>query len=232
MHTTRTLPSRPVSLTDARNWLALGIGGALLLTGISRRSRVGAGLVVASAPLLYRGATGRWPFRAGDVRENTRAARATDQGIQVRESVRLEVPITQVYNYWRRLDNLPSFMAHLHRVEETSNGRSHWTAAGPAGVSVEWDAEIVSEIENRVIAWQSLPGSEVPTAGSVNFDTVRGGRSTQVRVQLRYAPPAGKAGALLAWLFGRAPSQTIREDMRRFKRILEAGEIPRATATT
>jgi hypothetical protein len=82
-----------------------------------------------------------------------------------------------------------------------------------------------------VLAWRSLPGSEVVTAGSVSFDAARGGRGTQVSVHLQYAPPAGKAGALVASLFGREPSQTVREDLRHFKQLLEAGEIPRATAT-
>jgi uncharacterized membrane protein len=86
-------------------------------------------------------------------------------------------------------------------------------------------------VENEILAWRSVPGSGVVTAGSVNFGVVRGGRGTQVRVHLQYAPPGGKAGAFIATLFGREPSQTIREDLRRFKQLLEAGEIPRATAT-
>ena len=154
-----------------------------------------------------------------------------DRGLHVRESIRLEVPVADVYRFWRRLENLPTFMTHLDRVTETPGGKSHWVAAGPGGLAVEWDAEIINEVENEVLAWRSLPGSDVVTAGSVNFDAARGGRSTQVSVHLQYAPPAGKAGALLASLFGREPSQTIREDLRHFKQLLEAGEIPRATAT-
>jgi uncharacterized membrane protein len=103
-------------------------------------------------------------------------------------------------------------------------------AIGPAGLKVEWDARIVNEVENQVIGWTSLPEADVVTAGSVNFDRVRDGRSTQVTVHLQYAPPAGAPGALLASLFGRAPSQTIREDLRRFKQLMEAGEIARAQA--
>ena len=122
-------------------------------------------------------------------------------------------------------------MSHLDQVTESSDRRSHWVTNGPGGVIVEWDAEIINEVENRILAWRSLPGSDVVTAGSVNFDTVRGGRSTQVSVHLQYAPPAGRVGGFIAWLFGREPSQTIREDLRRFKHLLEAGEIPRATAT-
>ena len=143
----------------------------------------------------------------------------------------MEVPVAEVYRFWRRLDNLPRFMTHLNRVSETPGGTSHWVAAGPAGIAVEWDAEIINEIENKLLAWRSLPGSDVVTAGSVSFVAARSGRSTQVSVHLQYAPPAGKAGALVASLFGREPSQTVREDLRHFKQLLEAGEIPRATAT-
>jgi uncharacterized membrane protein len=121
-------------------------------------------------------------------------------------------------------------MTHVHRVTERPDGQWHWAACGPAGLVVEWDAEIINEAENQVIEWRSLPGSDVVTAGAVNFDTARDGRSRQVSVHLQYAPPAGKAGVLVASLFGREPSQTIREDLRHFKQLLEAGEIPRATA--
>jgi uncharacterized membrane protein len=232
MYTNVLSPQAP-SLTDAENWLVLGTGALLLLGGASRRSMFGACLAVASAPLLYRGVTGHWPLGLNGHRpgEDTRAALGGSHGLEVRESTRLELPIADVYRFWRRLENLPRFMSRLDRVEETSDRRSHWVAAGPAGLAVEWDAEIINEIENQVIAWRSLPGSDVITAGSVNFDRVRAGRSTQVSVHLQYAPPAGKTGALIASLFGRAPSQMIREDLRCFKRLLEAGEAPITTAT-
>ena len=163
--------------------------------------------------------------------DNTKTALGGVRGVHVRESIRLEVPLADVYGFWRRLENLPRFMTHLDRVTESSDGKSHWVAAGPAGLAVEWDAEIINEVDNKLIAWRSLPGSDVVSAGSVNFDAARAGRSTEVSVDLQYAPPAGKAGALIASLFGREPSQTIREDLRHFKQLLEAGEIPRATAT-
>jgi uncharacterized membrane protein len=167
----------------------------------------------------------------GSQPDSTKTALGGARGIHVRESIRLEVPRGDVFRFWRRLENLPLFMNHLERVTDGGDGRSHWVTAGPAGLTVEWDAEIINEVENRVLAWRSLPGSDVVTAGSVNFDAVRGGRSTQVSVHLQYAPPAGKAGTLVASLFGREPSQTIREDLRHFKQLLEAGEIPRASAT-
>lgn len=224
---------RTASLTDAENLLALGAGALLLIVGASRRSATGACLAASSAPLLYRGITGRWPDVLSDhvQSDDTRDALGGDRGVHVRESVRLETPVADVYRFWRRLENLPRFMTHLNRVTEMPDGTSQWVAAGPAGLAVEWTAEIINEVENKVLAWRSLPESDIVTAGSVNFDAVRGGRSTQVSVHLQYAPPAGRAGAMVATLFGRAPSQTIREDLRHFKQLLEAGEIPRATAT-
>ena len=226
------LPDQYTSLSDAESWLALGAGVVLLAVGASRRSALGACLAVSSTPLLFRGVTGRWPSALEPyvTSDDTRDALGGERGIHVRESIRLELPIADVYKFWRRLDQLPRFMSHLERVTETSNGQSHWVARGPVGLVVEWDAEIINEVENQVLGWRSLPGADVVTAGSVNFDTVRGGRGTQVSVHLQYAPPAGRAGAAFASLFGREPSQTIREDMRRFKSLLEAGEAPRATA--
>jgi uncharacterized membrane protein len=118
-------------------------------------------------------------------------------------------------------------MTHLESVTEKSDGRSHWVARGPGGVRVEWDAEIINEVENKVIGWRSLTGSDVVNAGAVNFDPGRGG-GTKLTVHIQYAAPAGRAGALVASLLGREPSQTVREDLRRFKQLLEAGEIARA----
>lgn len=222
--------NRSTSISDAERLLAFGSGALLLVLGASRRSVPGACLTLSSAPLLYRGVTGHWPRVPNGGTTNTKAALAADRGIQVRESIRLEVPVADVFRFWRRLEHLPDFMSHLTRVTETSDRRSHWVAAGPAGMRVEWDAEIINEIENQLLAWRSLPSSDVVTAGSVKFERVRDGRTTQLTVNLQYAPPGGKAAAFVASLFGREPSQTIREDLRHFKQMLEAGEMPRATS--
>jgi uncharacterized membrane protein len=217
-----------VSVRQLENWTALSSGTLLLLFGATRRDRVGVCAALASAPLLYRGLTGEWPIVNGR-RTDTRTALRGNRGLRVREAIRVEVPREEVYRFWRRLDNLPHFMAHLDSVTESADRlRSRWVARGPGGVSVAWDAEIINEVENEVLAWRSLPDSDIVTAGSVNFDRARGGRATEVVVNLQYTPPAGRGGAALAWLFGRAPSQAIREDMRRFKQLLEAGELAQA----
>jgi uncharacterized membrane protein len=115
-------------------------------------------------------------------------------------------------------------MEHLESVAEREEGVSHWVAKGPAGMRVEWDARIINEVHNKVIGWQSLEGSTIATAGSVNFDEDFHG--TRVTVHLQYYPPGGRAGAAIARIFGEEPNQTIREDLRRFKQLMEAGEIP------
>ena len=220
------------ALSNAERWVALGTGALLLLAAASRRSVSGVFLAAASTPLLYRGWTGRWPLTESGVLQSNDSKRALagDRGVHVRESVRVEAPVAEVFRSWRRLEDLPRFMSHLESVTEDLNGRSHWIATGPGGLRVEWDAEIINEVENKILAWRSLPNSDIATAGSVNFDMVRGDRSSQITVHLQYAPPAGKTGALVARLFGREPSQTIREDLRHFRQLLEAGEIPRAAS--
>ena len=219
------------NMAGVERWGSLAAGGLAIAYGVSRRSRAGAWLAAAGTTLIFRGATGRCPVYStlgvttargsGD----TRVALAGARGIHVHESIRLEKPLAEVYRFWRRLENFPRFMTNLEDVTDRGNGRSHWVAKGPAGTTVEWDAEIISDVENQVIAWRTLPDADVTSAGSVIFDTVRGG-ATQLSVHLQYAPPAGRAGALLAGLFGRDPSRTIREDLRRLKQLLEAGEIP------
>jgi uncharacterized membrane protein len=211
-------------------WATLATAAAIIGYGLTRRTVSGTCIAVAATPLAYRGLAGSWPSvtNGRGAHGDTRAALGGRRGIHVRESIRLEKPLEEVYRFWRQLENLPRFMTHLERVTELDDRRSHWVARGPADMRVEWDAEIINEVPNKVLGWRSLPGSDVVSAGSVNFSLVRGGRSTQVSVHLQYAPPTGRAGALLASLFGREPSQTIREDLRHLKQILEAGEIPQA----
>lgn len=220
---------------DIARWGTLAGAALVMAYGVSRRSIPGFCVAAAAAPFAYRGLAGQWPTRA-DVHPRDRAARlrqalAGERGFKVREAIRLEKPLSDVYQFWRTLENLPLFMAHLERVTDLGGDRSRWVARGPAGVRVEWDAEIINDVENQVIAWRSLPGAEVDSAGSVNFDAMRAGQCTQVTVSLQYAPPAGRAGKWVATLMGREPSQLIREDLRRLKQQLEAGEMPRASAT-
>ena len=212
---------------DLERWAGVAMATAVVAFGLSRRSLSGAALAAAAAPLAYRGVTGAWPGFSNGMAD-TRVALSGGRGFHVREAIRLEVPIEVVYVFWRRLENLPLFMTHIQDVRDLGGGRSHWVAEGPADIPVEWDAEIINDVPNEVIGWRSIAGSDIATAGSVHFSTARQGRSTQVSVNLQYAAPGGRASRLLAFVLGRDPAHMIREDLRRVKQLLEAGEVPRA----
>jgi len=159
-----------------------------------------------------------------DQGSDTRQQLGGASGIHVEEAVTVNRSLPDVFRFWRNFENLPTFMQHLESVAEREGGITHWVAKGPAGTRVEWDARIINEIDNKLIGWQSLDGSTVSTAGSVNFR--ESPRGTEVRVHLQYNPPAGRLGAAVAWLFGEEPNLQVREDLRRFKQLIETGEIP------
>lgn len=137
----------------------------------------------------------------------------------------------EIYAFWRDFRNLPRFMAHLASVEPIDETRSHWTAIGPAGLRVEWDAEIVDDRFGELIAWRSLPGADVDNSGVVRFVPAPGGRGTEIHVKLRYAAPGGRIGRAIAKLFGREPEQQVRGDLRRLKQVLETGGVVHSDAS-
>jgi uncharacterized membrane protein len=145
--------------------------------------------------------------------------------IRITKSVTLMKPRAEVYQFWRQLERLPSFMIHLRSVTEVGENRSHWVAHGPGGAQIEWDAEIVGERENELLAWRSLDGSEIQNEGSVRFKDAPADRGTEVRVELSYDAPGGAAGAAIAKWFGEEPGQQLADDLRRFKQVMETGEV-------
>jgi len=198
--------------------------------GLRQGSLPGLGLAILGGALTNRGLTGHCAAYAaldvdGTGPHGRLAAVRAGQGFKVTQAVTINRSPEILYRYWRQFENLPEFMDHLVSVTGAGN-RTHWIAKGPAGSKVEWDAEIVTDEPGRLIAWRSLEGSEVATAGSVHFTALSHNRGTEVRVSLKYDPPAGKLGAWVAWVFGEDPRSQIREDMRRFKQRLEAGETP------
>lgn len=224
-----------VNVADVERWASALGGAALTAYGIKQlkdRSPAGAALAAAGTVLMYRGATGRCPAYAAagintaDGRDDTRAALAGARGVNIEEVVTINRPAAELYRSWRDFEQLPSFMANLVSVTELDQRRSHWVAKAPAGRQVEWDAEIINEIPDELIGWRTLDGADVVSAGSVRFLPARGERGTEVRVRLQYSPPGGRAGSAIAWMFGKEPSQTIQEDLRRFKQLMESGETP------
>jgi uncharacterized membrane protein len=226
----RDASSEWVNVSDVERWTSVLAGAGLLLAAASRRDRSSAVAALAGGALLFRGVSGHCPVNArigrNTATDDTRAALTGSRGVHVKESVTINRPVAEMYAFWRNLENLPRFMDHLESVQTTAPDKSHWIAKGPAGMRVEWDAEIHNEVENQLIGWRSLPGSQVTSAGSVNFDDAGPNRGTRITVHLQYEPPAGKLGAWFAKLFGEEPSQQIHEDLRRLKRTMEAGEIP------
>ena len=151
-------------------------------------------------------------------------AKTERRGVPVNKSIVINASAEEIYQFWRDFEKLPQFMRYLESVTVTGEGRSHWVAKAPGG-SVEWDAEITEDQPNRLIAWRSLEGSEVKTSGTVRFEPATGGRGTVVHVQLDYSPPGGAFGALFAKLFGEDPDGQMQIDLRRFKQVIELGEV-------
>ena len=214
---------------EAERWLSLVGGGLLALDGLRRRSLGGLVEAGAGASLLWRGATGHCQVYAAlgvnTACHNPAASVSAGRGVKVVKAITINRPADELYRFWRNFENLPRFMRHLESVKVEGN-RSHWVARAPAGFTVSWDAEIINAQVNTLIAWRSLEGSQVSTAGSVHFSPAPGNRGTEVRVTLKYDPPAGKLGSMIAKLFGEEPGQQIDEDLRCFKQLTEAGEIP------
>jgi uncharacterized membrane protein len=191
-------------------------------------------LLPIAGSLVARAATGRCAVNRMLGRNTARSDRTSPvaslgagEGIKVEQAVSINRPREEIFQFWRNFENLPRFMDNLESVQVLDTTRSRWVAKGPAGSRVEWEAEIHNEIPNELIAWRSLPGSEVDQAGSVHFSPVHND-GTEVRVILRYSPPAGKAGAAVARLFGEDPAHQVAEDLRRFKQVMEAGEVAAA----
>ncbi len=179
----------------------------------------------AGGYLIYQGITAY-----GETDDGFYDNRSRINGVQVRESVTVEKPASELYKYWRDLENLGSIMTHLERVRELGGERSRWVATGPLGSSIEWDAVITDDRQNELIAWRSVENADVPNEGAVRFSpTGRNNEHTEVVVSLTYHPPGGQLGAAVAKLFGKEPAQQISDDLKRFKREMESGTIRGAT---
>jgi uncharacterized membrane protein len=203
------------------------LGGASLLTwlGVRRRGALGAGMVLIGGALAARAATGR--TTAANMRRLVQAAeRGWFRTVRVEQTITINRPRAELYRWWRNFENLPRVMRHLEQVTVLSDRRSRWVAKAPAGRTVEWEAEIEEEKENERIAWRAVEGSDIRNSGSVVFRDAPGKRGTELEITLEYEPPMGELGRLLAKMFGEEPEQQMREDLRRAKQLLEAGEIP------
>jgi len=217
------------NVSEPERWFSMVGGAGLAAYGISRRSTSGWIVAGLGALLFRRGMSGHCHaydllgINTAGAGSDTRQALGGSAGVIVEESITINRPVEELYRFWRNLENLPRVMRHLQSVERITDTLSRWRAKGPAGTEVEWNAEIINDVANQVIGWRSIEGSDVVSAGSVNFEQAGAGRGTRIRVRLQYSPPGGKVGDALARLIGRDAATEIREDLQRFKQVVEEG---------
>ena len=203
---------------------ALG-GAAISAIGLSRKTPLGIGLAVAGGYLIYRGASGNCPINSVIGRNS--AASNEGETVEIVEYITVNKPRHEVYNFWRKLSNLPLFMKHIEEVTELDEYKSSWRAQIPGNVgTISWEAEIIEQEQNVLLAWRSLPGATVDNAGRVEFKDAPGDQGTEVRAIISYRAPAGAIGKQLASLLNPVFGKIIKEDIRGFKQYLETGELP------
>jgi uncharacterized membrane protein len=214
-------------------WLWARVAGDikdLALLGAAWRSKEQRAGRLAAATASVAGITAIDAFTAARMSRLPKGV-TKDPSFRVRTSTTVRRSPEELYAFWRDFTNLPRFMAHLEAVEARPDGRSHWRATGPAGMKVDWEAEVVSDRPGEIIAWRTLPGAEVVHTGIVGFVAAPGDRGTEVHVDMEYAAPAGRAGSIVAKLFGEEPELQVRDDLRRFKQVMETGEVVRSEGT-
>jgi uncharacterized membrane protein len=204
--------------SPARRLLSTLGGGALLAYGIGRKDLAGAALGVMGAGLLARGASNK---EFTDMIGAGRGRRSVD----FQKTINIQAPIDAVYDFWTNLENFPRFMSRVREVVNRGDGVSHWVAEGPGGVPIEWDAMITKFIPNRVLAWKSIPGMGINSAGLIRFERNPDG-STRVNIRVSGKTPMGAVGQGAAELFGADPESEIDADMMRMKHLIE-GAYPR-----
>ena len=205
---TRSQDHRASSLHTVARAVLIG-GGALAVFGLTRRSRAGMALAAAG----------------GLMAAGSRKIEAESQEYSAKASFAVNCSPEAAYKFWRSFENLPRFMTHLEAVKVLDNTRSEWVAIGPMNSRIRWHAEITEDRQNERIAWRSLPDSDLENNGVVEFRLNTAGRGTVVTVKISYRLAAGAAGRAVALLLGKSPEFTVREDLRHFKSLIEAGEV-------
>jgi uncharacterized membrane protein len=200
--------------------LTIAGGAALAIWGARQRGMIAFAAAAAGSILAVRGSTNA-PLRRLAGAQGRRA-------IDIQKTVHVDAPIERVFEALSRYENFPAFMRNVRRVKMHPDGRSHWVVAGPAGASVEWDAETTACLPNELLAWRTARGATVAHAGSIRFE--RAGSGTRLTIRMTYNPPAGALGHVVAKLFGADPKTELDEDMLRLKSFLETGIEPHDAA--
>ena len=209
---------------NTERWASALGGGALVLWGLRRASLTGLAAAAAGAALTWRGVSG-WCNVYGALGIDRAGERPTvgNLGVKIDRSVVVAASPERLYAFWRNLGNLPRIMSHVDRVESLSETRSRWHATGPAGVPIEWEAEIINDQPPALIAWRTVAGAPVTHAGSVRFVPSAGG--TRIDVSLQYDPPGGTLAHSVAALMDADAGARVGHDLDEFKRAVESGRM-------
>lgn len=209
--------------SDTERWASIIGGSALVLMGLQQRSLRGALIAVTGGGLVYQGVKKQSTIK--QAQETIKETLGVGQTIKVEKTVTINKPVAELYNFWRNFENLPTFMKHLQSVTAYDDRRSHWVTKAPLENTIEWDAQIIKDEPNHLIAWTSVEDSQIEHSGFVRFRPATGDRGTEVKIVIEYNPPGGLVGQALTKLFGEAPEQQIGDELNRFKQLMEAGEI-------
>ncbi|MBD2482286.1 SRPBCC family protein [Planktothrix sp. FACHB-1365] len=211
--------------SDLERWGSLIGGGALVLMGLQQHSLKGVLMAIAGGGLMYQATQNKSTLHQAQEALGLNKS----QNIRVEKTVTINRSGDELYEFWRNFYNLPRFMKHIKSIIVYDEHRSHWVATAPLGTTVEWDAEIIKDEPNHLIAWSSVENAEIGNSGFVRFQPAPADRGTEVKVVIEFNPPGGAVTTTLAKLFGEEPEQQIGDDLNRFKQLMEAGEIARNT---
>jgi uncharacterized membrane protein len=217
-HEAQTSKTRHINVGDGERIASIVLGSGLLAFGLIRQSRTGLILAFTGAGLLYRGFSGSSLLYRSLGVDRAGSELRGNLGVKIERELSIEEPAEKLYRFWRDVRNLPTIMPSIESVTVLSDIRSHWVVKGPMGTTAEWDAEIINDKPNELIAWRT-EGARVESAGSVRFESRPDG-STLVRVSLQYKPPGGELAHMVSALFGEDPGARIEQDLARLKEAL------------
>jgi len=223
-----TQPS--VNVGNVERW-ASAIGGTLFIAqGLRVGSLKGAALALLGGGMIYRGLSGHCAtYQALNIDTSDKHRSDADEHVHhgrlIKHVTIVERPAQELYDYWKDIEKAPTFMTNIEKVLRTGPNKSYWVSTGPFGKTFDWDSEVINDVSGHLIAWQTLPGSDVNQAGAVRFEPAVGGRGTKVTLEVNYEAPLGALGVAVAKLIGQDPGSMTKENLRRFKQLMETGEL-------
>lgn len=222
---------RHINVGHRERAASVAAGAALVALGLLRGRLGGLALAGLGALVLKRGVDGHCDLYQSlgintALRDEPDPTMLYERGVKIYETIIVSRRASELYDFWRDFENHPRFMPNVDAVHDHRDGRSTWRLRGPAGITVEYNAEIINDEPGRLIAWRSVAGTDIQHAGSVRFIEAPGG-GTEVLVNVEYVPPAGhvgRFGSTVLRMLGKSPRDDVREGLRNFKRLMESGE--------